>query len=79
MTPFGDSALDPIARDIWDMKYRLKRLDGSAVDETIDDSWRRVARAVAQAEAYNMSAFWGIAVSCKTSIGSSLPTSLSLP
>ena len=58
MTPFGDSALDPIARDIWDMKYRLKRLDGSAVDETIDDSWRRVARAVAQAEAPKQRARW---------------------
>src|SRR5256885_2209467 len=58
MAPFDDSALDPIARDIWDMKYRLKRLDGSAVDETIDDSWRRVAKAVAQAEAPEHRARW---------------------
>src|SRR5205807_10004323 len=51
MNIFDDSALDPIAREIWDMKYRFKRLDGSTVDGTIADSWRRVAAAVAMAEA----------------------------
>ena len=37
-------------RDIWDMKYRLKGPDGAPVDKTIEDTWRRVASAVAGAE-----------------------------
>src|SRR6185436_3573601 len=45
-----DSAHDPIAADIWDMKYRLKEPDGTPVDNTIEDTWRRVASAVAAAE-----------------------------
>ena len=40
----------PIARQIWDMKYRLKAPDGTPVDRTVEDSWRRVARAVASVE-----------------------------
>ena len=40
-----------IARQIWDMKYRLKSPDGTPVDETIEDSWRRVAGALARPEA----------------------------
>lgn len=39
-----------IATQIWDMKYRLKQPDGTALDETVEDSWRRVAAAVAAAE-----------------------------
>src|SRR5262245_49470136 len=50
MASFDDSALDPIAREIWDMKYRFKRLDGTPVDETIEATWRRIALAVAAAE-----------------------------
>jgi len=42
--------LDPIAHEIWDMKYRFKSPDGTPVDETPDASWWRVARAVAEAE-----------------------------
>ncbi|MDX9860429.1 MAG: adenosylcobalamin-dependent ribonucleoside-diphosphate reductase [Rhodospirillales bacterium] len=40
----------PISQQIWDMKYRLKRADGSPVDKTIEDTWRRVARALAAPE-----------------------------
>ncbi|MBY5987672.1 adenosylcobalamin-dependent ribonucleoside-diphosphate reductase [Roseovarius atlanticus] len=40
----------PIAEAIWDMKYRLKEADGTPLDGTVEDSWRRIARAVAQAE-----------------------------
>ncbi|MFA5538150.1 MAG: adenosylcobalamin-dependent ribonucleoside-diphosphate reductase [Gemmobacter sp.] len=40
----------PIAEQIWDMKYRLKAADGTPVDRTVEDSWRRVARALAAAE-----------------------------
>jgi ribonucleoside-diphosphate reductase alpha chain len=39
-----------ISQQIWDMKYRLKAPDGAAVDKTIEDSWRRVARALAEPE-----------------------------
>jgi len=41
----------PISSRIWDMKYRLKAADGTPVDRTIEDSWRRVARALAAVEA----------------------------
>ena len=41
----------PISSRIWDMKYRLKAADGTPVDRTIEDSWRRVARALASVEA----------------------------
>ncbi len=40
-----------ISQQIWDMKYRLKAPDGSPIDKTIDDSWRRVAAALAAPEA----------------------------
>ncbi|MBT4491340.1 MAG: adenosylcobalamin-dependent ribonucleoside-diphosphate reductase [Rhodospirillaceae bacterium] len=40
----------PISQQIWDMKYRLRGADGQAVDDTIEDSWRRVAGALAAAE-----------------------------
>jgi ribonucleoside-diphosphate reductase alpha chain len=39
-----------ISQQIWDMKYRLKTPDGAAVDKTIEESWRRVAVAIAQVE-----------------------------
>ena len=51
--PHANSALAnaaPISRQIWDAKYRLKGADGAPVDLTIEDSWRRVARALAQGE-----------------------------
>ena len=39
-----------ISQQIWDMKYRLKSPDGGAVDRTIEDTWRRVATALAAPE-----------------------------
>ncbi|MGP1397789.1 MAG: adenosylcobalamin-dependent ribonucleoside-diphosphate reductase [Inquilinaceae bacterium] len=42
--------LSPISRQIWDMKYRLRAPDGTPVDATVDDTWRRVARALAAGE-----------------------------
>jgi ribonucleoside-diphosphate reductase alpha chain len=39
-----------ISQQIWDMKYRLKGPDGAAVDKTIEDTWRRVAKALAEPE-----------------------------
>ncbi|MFN3262003.1 MAG: adenosylcobalamin-dependent ribonucleoside-diphosphate reductase [Pikeienuella sp.] len=41
----------PIAEQIWDMKYRLKTPEGTPVDETVADTWSRIARALAAAEA----------------------------
>ncbi|WP_404380597.1 adenosylcobalamin-dependent ribonucleoside-diphosphate reductase [Caenispirillum salinarum] len=40
-----------IAQQIWDMKYRLKQADGTAIDRTVEDTWARVARALAAPEA----------------------------
>ena len=40
----------PIAEQIWDMKYRLKEADGTPIDVTVEDSWRRVARDLASVE-----------------------------
>jgi len=42
--------LQPASWDIWDKKYRLKTKQGEAVDVSIDDTYRRVARALADAE-----------------------------
>ncbi len=39
-----------ISQQIWDMKYRLKGPTGAPIDKTIEDSWRRVARACAAPE-----------------------------
>ncbi|HKF62302.1 MAG TPA: adenosylcobalamin-dependent ribonucleoside-diphosphate reductase, partial [Dongiaceae bacterium] len=47
-----------ISQQIWDMKYRLKTADGQPVDKTIEDSWRRVAQAVAQAEPEEQRQAW---------------------
>ncbi|CUW37808.1 putative Ribonucleoside-diphosphate reductase [Magnetospirillum sp. XM-1] len=46
----------PISQQIWDMKYRLKSADGTALDGAIEDTWRRVARSLAAAE--TDSALW---------------------
>ncbi|MEX0305722.1 MAG: adenosylcobalamin-dependent ribonucleoside-diphosphate reductase, partial [Leisingera sp.] len=40
----------PIAEQIWDMKYRFKQADGTPIDVTVEDSWRRIARDLARAE-----------------------------
>jgi ribonucleoside-diphosphate reductase alpha chain len=40
----------PIAEQIWDMKYRLKSADGTAIDASVEDTWRRIARALASVE-----------------------------
>lgn len=49
--PSVADGLAPISRQIWDAKYRFKGPDGTPIDATIEDSWRRVARALAEAEA----------------------------
>jgi ribonucleoside-diphosphate reductase alpha chain len=42
--------LQPASWDIWDKKYRLTTKQGEPVDQTIDDTYRRVARALADVE-----------------------------
>ncbi|TNC50164.1 adenosylcobalamin-dependent ribonucleoside-diphosphate reductase [Rubellimicrobium rubrum] len=49
--PIGSRFLAPISESIWDMKYRLKGPDGTPLDVTVEDTWRRVARALASVEA----------------------------
>lgn len=39
-----------ISEQIWDMKYRFKEADGTPIDGTVEDSWRRIARALAEVE-----------------------------
>jgi ribonucleoside-diphosphate reductase alpha chain len=36
--------------DIWDKKYRLKSKTGEVIDETMDDTYQRIARALAEVE-----------------------------
>ena len=36
--------------DIWDKKYRLKDYDANPVDVTIDDTFKRVAKALSEVE-----------------------------
>ncbi len=49
-----DAAAIPLqdaSHDIWDKKYRLKSKDGDILDQKVDDTYRRVARALADVEA----------------------------
>jgi ribonucleoside-diphosphate reductase alpha chain len=47
-----------ISQQIWDMKYRLRSPTGEAVDKVIEDTWRRVAGALAAAEPEDRRAHW---------------------
>jgi ribonucleoside-diphosphate reductase alpha chain len=40
-----------ISQQIWDMKYRFKTPDGAPIDKSIEDTWMRVATALAACEA----------------------------
>ncbi len=42
--------IQPVSLDIWDKKYCLKTKTGEHVDKSIDDSYSRVARALADVE-----------------------------
>ncbi|RDI96854.1 adenosylcobalamin-dependent ribonucleoside-diphosphate reductase [Dyella solisilvae] len=43
--------LQPASYDIWDKKYRLKAKSGQPVDGSVDETYQRVARALAEVEA----------------------------
>jgi len=45
-----DIAYQPASLDIWEKKYRLCTKEGTAVDNTIDDTYKRVAQALAEVE-----------------------------
>jgi hypothetical protein len=40
---------EPISLTVWDNKYRYRR-DGKVIDQAIEQTWQRVAKAVAYAE-----------------------------
>jgi len=44
--------------DIWDKKYRLTAKDGSPIDKTMDDTYKRVARALANVELPDVREQW---------------------
>lgn len=48
---------EPISRVIWDVKYRY-RLNGHVVDDVIEETWLRVAKAIAKAEKPVERAHW---------------------
>lgn len=51
---------NPMAAQIWDMKYRLKEQDGTPVDMTVQDTWRRVAKALSVNEPEQKGAFYSV-------------------
>src|SRR3546814_1312112 len=42
--------MQPASQDIWEKKYRLTSKSGEAIDVTIDDTYKRIAKALAEAE-----------------------------
>jgi ribonucleoside-diphosphate reductase alpha chain len=51
--PFQEASLD-----IWDKKYRLSAKDGTPIDRSMDDTYKRVARALADVEAPELRETW---------------------
>ncbi|MCW5574048.1 MAG: adenosylcobalamin-dependent ribonucleoside-diphosphate reductase [Steroidobacteraceae bacterium] len=51
--PFQEASLD-----IWDKKYRLTAKDGTPIDVTMDDTYKRVARALADVETEPVREHW---------------------
>ncbi len=51
--PFQEASID-----IWDKKYRLTAKDGTAIDKTMDDTYKRVARALADVEREELREQW---------------------
>jgi ribonucleoside-diphosphate reductase alpha chain len=45
--------------DIWDKKYRLKKKDGTAIDGSVNDTYARVAAALAdQEQSQELKEYW---------------------
>ncbi|ABP77816.1 ribonucleotide reductase, alpha subunit [Stutzerimonas stutzeri A1501] len=51
-------ALQAASEDIWSQKYRLSSKDGTPIDQTVDDTWQRVARALADVEPAKQREHW---------------------
>ena len=51
-------AFQEASLDIWDKKYRLTAKDGTAIDKTMDDTYKRVARALAEVEREEIREQW---------------------
>ena len=54
----GDIAMQPASLDIWKAKYRLAAKDGAPIDMTMDDTYKRVARALADVEEESLRDRW---------------------
>jgi ribonucleoside-diphosphate reductase alpha chain len=54
----ADIPMQSASMDIWDKKYRLKAKDGSIVDGDIDETYQRVARALADVEEEEKREIW---------------------
>lgn len=52
-TTLEDIELQAASLDIWDKKYRLKSMNGDPVDKDIQDTYNRVAKALAEVETSN--------------------------
>ena len=39
-----------ISQQIWDMKYRLKDQNGTFLEQTVQDTWHRIAKALSEVE-----------------------------
>jgi ribonucleoside-diphosphate reductase alpha chain len=50
----ADITLQPASLDIWNAKYRLTAKDGTHIDAAIDDTYKRVARALADVESQQL-------------------------
>ncbi|MEM9386512.1 MAG: adenosylcobalamin-dependent ribonucleoside-diphosphate reductase [Pseudomonadota bacterium] len=50
--------LQDASQDIWSRKYRLVAKTGEPVDDTLDDSFKRVARALAEVESEDRRELW---------------------
>jgi len=48
---------ESISTQIWNTKYRY-RYQGKIIDHTIEDTWQRVAKAIAKAEKKENRLFW---------------------
>ncbi|MGR2767229.1 adenosylcobalamin-dependent ribonucleoside-diphosphate reductase [Photobacterium sp. GSS17] len=53
-----DIAYQSTSMEIWDSKYRLKSKHGDAIDVTLDDTFKRVARALADLEENKVKEHW---------------------
>lgn len=51
-------ALQAASEDIWAQKYRLTSKDGTPIDDSVDATWQRVARALADVEPAKQREHW---------------------